>query len=294
LQRRKRRSADLTRLVAAADEVQLGSRYREALHELFAPLKIEQEAIALPKAQLDSLGVQLFVPGATEGRHFVCHLRNDGKNLYRREDLVRAEELTAMGRAAHRAILAREEGERTERDRIRRDLHDDVGASLVRIIHSAEDSRVANMAKAAMRELRNVLLALSHTSARPEEVLAELKTELGEAVASSGGELEWDVVGEAGWELSGMQRSNVVRTLREATTNAVKHGAGTISFRFILSEDGLRAVLANRRASPSDSMAGSGLSNIRARMSELGGTLEVDEHPDRFSLKLDLPRTVSA
>ena len=43
------------------------------------------------------------------------------------------------------------EGEEAERQRIRRDLHDDMGASIIRIIHAAEDPAVAPRGEAAVR-----------------------------------------------------------------------------------------------------------------------------------------------
>jgi signal transduction histidine kinase len=294
LERRDERRFDVTHIVSARDDQELTARFMHSLRQWFAPLSVERRLEALQAPRLDPLGTRLLVPAPASDGHYVCHLRNDGKSLYRTRDVEHAQQLATLGNAVHRAIVARQEGERAERARIRRDLHDDVAASIIRVIHATKDSSVVDLAKAVMRDLRNVLMALSHSPARAEDVLADLRSELSDTVERSGASMDWRVVGQAEWEFSGRQRSNVVRTLREATTNAVKHGTGTVSFRFTLSNDGFDAEVANERAPEWGASSGSGLSNIRFRMFELGGKVEIDAAPDRFRLKLWLPRGVPA
>jgi signal transduction histidine kinase len=105
--------------------------------------------------------------------------------------------------------------------------------------------------------------------------------------------MTWQVEGEAAWELSSRQRANLVRTLREATTNALRHGTGGLLYRYVLSDEALSAEIRNtapRSSDEDDEGPHFGLSNIAARIEELGGRVELGAGPGEFRLTLYLPR----
>jgi signal transduction histidine kinase len=277
----------LGELLAARTPDALEERMDHALRTLFGPLRVERLAAPLQGARLDPTGTRLSVPAPTSG-HFVCHFRNRGRDLFRPRDLEQAKQLAALARSVSLGQSAYREGQEEERARIRRDLHDDMGASIIRIIHATKDREVTTLAKRTMRDLRNVLLALAPDSASIKDVLEDLRAELTAGVPAA--RVRWQVDGEASWALSGRQRANFVRTLREASTNALRHGDGDVEYRFLLSDQSIEVEVTNSAAAPATT-AGLGMRNIAARIEEIGGDFSARHEDGVFSFSLRLPRT---
>lgn len=198
---------------------------------------------------------------------------------------------------ASRLIAAAwEQGQVAERRRIRRDLHDDLGASIIRIVHEAPDERTAELAHAAMRDLRDVLTALHDTPAPCRDVLDDLEAELRARAVARGRELHWSVEIAAHHVLSARARANLARVLRESMTNALKHGIGPIRYTFAIDARELRATACNAIAAPEteEVETGFGLGNITSRMAELGGTASYVRDHGRFTLAIRLPWAAEA
>lgn len=276
-------------LLAARSSTELAARFEERLQELFAPLRITHEPDDIAEAALDEHGTSLRVRKVTEPGHYVCHLRDNGRRLYSPDDVHAAARLTGLAEAVHRALSARSQGAELERSRIRRDLHDDLGASIVRIIHATEDPEAQARAKEAMTDLRNVLVALAPKPVPVDVALRSLEGEVRKTLDLAGGELVWRVDGAGSWELSGRAHANLTRIVREATTNAIRHGQPRLDCELTVDDEGVSATLANPRDG-AESGAGQGLANIAERIQELGGELEIDSDDTRFRLRLQLPR----
>lgn len=282
-------STDAEALLSATDARSVSDRLEDRLRAIFAPLRITTEEGAVSACELDALGTRLLVPRVIEPGHFACYLKSDGHRLYSTEDLKIARRLVTLATTVHRALLARTQGADAERSRIRRDLHDDLGASIVRIIHSTDDPKAQAHAKVAMSDLRNVLVALAPKSAKVGDALARIEVELRRTVELAGGALTWRTTGDASWVLTARAHANLTRIMREATTNAVRHGDGQLVCTITVDEDGLVADLENPcHTTASDH--GLGLANMAARMQELGGDLRIVEDGERFRLSLRLPQ----
>ncbi|MEM9194658.1 MAG: hypothetical protein AAGF12_36100, partial [Myxococcota bacterium] len=281
---------DVAKVAAARDSLELRQGFEDALREMFSPLHVERHPTVIDQVQVGPLGASLLIPALGSG-HIELHYRDSGRHLFRKTDVTQAARLLAVVQSVDRALRAHRVGQEEERDRIRRDLHDDMGASIIRIIHATKDTKVAALAKHTMRDLRNVLIALSPEPASVSDALADLRTELATLVQPESS-MSWEVIGEADWELTGRQRANLVRTLREATTNALRHGDGGLEFRFDLSHERIQAIVRNPTfRPPDDRQAGFGLSNIAARIEELGGDIRLDDSGGRFELQIELPRS---
>lgn len=287
----ERRAQDPAALVSARDPEELEARLVAELERAFAPLRLEAKPAPLDVVELGPEATLLRVPNP-RGGHFVCHYRNEGRDLFRARDIEQARRLVELSHTVDRALRAHLEGQEEERDRIRRDLHDDMGASIIRIIHASKDAEVAALAKRTMRDLRNVLLALSPEGATVTEVFDDLRVELGGTVPDE--RMRWEIDGDASWRLTSRQRANLVRTLREATTNALRHGDGALTYRISLRSDALEVELENASDEQLAPGEGLGLRNIAARMEELGGQLTWKNEAGTFALALRLPRTGDA
>lgn len=283
------RDYDTRRLITSGTLAELRARFREALAECFAPLEIVESDQRLDGARLIGEGAWLEVPSPTRDVAFRCHFRENGARLYTREDVARATELVALADSVRIALDARAEGELAERTRIRRDLHDDLGASIIRIAHESPDERTAALAKAAMRDLRDVLTALQDQPITARDALDDLEADLRGRAHVDDRELVWHVAGETDRILSARARANLTRVLRETMTNALKHGTGPIRYAIELGERDLHVVVTNAACGVEPIETGMGLENITARVTELGGMVSYVRRDGSFELDVRLP-----
>jgi len=180
------------------------------------------------------------------------------EEVYRRERLLLAER-SAAG----------------ERERIYRDLHDNLGARLLSLVYSARDERQATLARAALAEMRTLIA----TSQAPGGALSDLATdwrvEAELRCEDAGVGLDWRVEGDAA--LSGRQRLHLDSMLRELVSNALEHArcrrlgvtlqAVAGQLRLVVDDDG-------RGIHTGSAGAGRGLASVRDRAQALGGRAE--------------------
>ena len=291
LGRARKRTADYDakELIAAATVQDLRASFRDALQSSFDPLEILETKEAVGAPRLTSDGAWLEVPSPTRDGAFRCHFRENGARLYAREDVERANHLLTLSESVRQANAAREEGQVAERTRIRRDLHDDLGASIIRIAHESTDERTTSLAKAAMSDLRDVLTALQDTPTSCRDVLDDLEADLRGRAQADRRNLEWSVRGTADRVLSARSRANLTRVLRESMTNALKHGSGTVRYELELRDDELGATVSNEAAADGPIEVGMGMENIVSRLAELGGDASFSRSDGTFRLTLRLP-----
>ncbi len=195
----------------------------------------------------------------------------------------------------------------TERKRLSRDLHDEVGQLLTALrvqlgqIEPAEESlkshweSASDLADRSLRSVRNLARGL-----RPA-MLDDLG--LGPALQWLGREfskntplnVDVEVEGEAAG-LNEQERTSLFRLAQEALTNCVKH-ASAASARVLLKESATDVVLMvedkGRGFKPGPS-AGIGLLGMRERMEELGGELTVMASPGAGTvIRAKLPKTTT-
>lgn len=185
-----------------------------------------------------------------------------------------------------------------ERERIYRDLHDDVGAKLLGLAISAQRSnqpREADLARSALQDLRDVVSRSAHSVSRLDNLLADWRAETEQRVLAAGLALDWRIpVEERAQPVSAAAALNISRILREAITNVLRHArASHIAvdlqwheemLRLIVLDDGIGLPAAGAKANR-------GMSNMRARASALGGSITweaVEPHGSRVVVEIAL------
>lgn len=287
-------------LFTAQSEARIRAAWPDLLWRSFRPLRLVPvvEAPERHDVAVDADGTHLFVRALAHGEpHFRVGYPGDGGRLFRRADLRVAGLLRALTGQAIVAARAREAGAEVERQRIIRDLHDDLGGHILSLLRNAPNDQQAGLARQAMRSLRESLRALDEeTVCRLADSVEDWHLECREKCHREAVTLRWHQ-SLRDRSITVRHDINVRRILGEALTNAFQHAnPETVAISIRLSGENLMLECVNDGVPPcrrttDDVLSGRGLTHMRTRAGELGGTFDFDirDHKawTRFSCPLD-------
>lgn len=277
-------------------------RWRELLGDLFDPLEIEA-AFADPTTPTPAQGRSELLTPAVAGSP-ALRLRHPygGKALFSADDVKMATRLIELVRRAERGRDDYARGVIEERARIARDLHDDLGARLLRGAVGA-DADARALSQAALKDLRSILSDLSAGALDLDEALANLRHETAERVADAGLGLDWPPIDEelSRHKVDPRQMKALASSVREAVSNAIRHSAGTKLTVRIAAREGRVTIsvrddgrgLAAARAT-AGAGAGQGLRNMRERMGAAEGEARVESSDAGVTATFDMPLRLGA
>ena len=183
-----------------------------------------------------------------------------------------------------------------ERERIYRDLHDDVGAKLLSLVYRADTPENTALARSALQDLRDVVSIIQPGNLTLEALSADWRAECERRLADAGIALEWEARGDLdGHALSQPQALNLGRILREAVSNLIKHaGTHRARIRIVLDSGELRLEIRDfgigRPAQPT-SGNGRGLRSMAMRAERIGAAFgQHFETPGGCEIRISLPR----
>lgn len=164
--------------------------------------------------------------------------------------------------------------------RIMRDLHDDVGANLLTLVHRSESDENANIARKALHHLRETLRGLGNkqTTVHVSDALADWHDEARERLDAANIKLDWQQPDEySDISFNNRQLINLSRIVREGISNAIKHANPSIInicisidnnfLTLVMCDDGAESI-------PEKWDAGTGINNMQTRSKELNATLK--------------------
>ncbi|MGI8874205.1 MAG: ATP-binding protein, partial [Egibacteraceae bacterium] len=201
---------------------------------------------------------------------------------------IHAQRLTAdLQRSRERLVSAREE----ERRRLRRDLHDDLGPALAAAALQLDRARdlasdpAGALLEDAARRLRGVVgdvrVLVEGLRPRALDDLGLVPALRQQAARVSAGHL--DVVLDMPEDLGPLPAAVDVaayRIVSEALSNVARHAAARVARVTIRRDDGLQiSVTDDGRGLPDEIRSGVGLTSMRERAEELGGTFTVRPRP---------------
>jgi two-component system sensor histidine kinase UhpB len=193
-----------------------------------------------------------------------------------------------------------------ERKRIAADLHDDLGAKLLTIVHTSESDRISTLAREALEEMRLSVRGLTGRPMRLPDALADWRAEVVSRLGQAGIEVEWrhphDVMDEP---LSARTYVQTTRIIREAVSNVIKHSGashvviqaevGDHDFQIIIQDNGKGIALElDGRLD-----RGHGMASMKHRAKQLNGQCLVESGPGfgtviRMTLPLEIESVASA
>jgi two-component system, NarL family, sensor histidine kinase UhpB len=192
-----------------------------------------------------------------------------------------------------------------ERKRIAADLHDDLGAKLLTIVHTSDNDRISTLAREALEEMRLSVRGLTGRAMRLPDALADWRAEVVMRLGQAGIEVEWrhplDVLDEP---LSARTYVQTTRIIREAVSNIIKHSHA--SHVIITAEVGEHdfqvAIQDNGRGIPLELDGrldrGHGMASMKHRAKQLNGQCLVESGPGfgtviRMTLPLEIETVAS-
>jgi len=179
--------------------------------------------------------------------------------------------------AARRDHDLREQAAAQERERIYADLHDDLGAKLLGLIHRAPTPEYADAARAILQDLRDVVTRSRGTPGTLEDVLADLRAEAAQRLLAAGIALRWEELEDLPeLELDHARSLHLHRIVREAVSNVIRHAhARALRVRVRVAHEELQLELTDDGAGVNAAAveSGAGMRGMRGRAAELEGDI---------------------
>lgn len=221
--------------------------------------------------------------------------------IYRTQKL-RNEQLKRENKLKDSLIRAEAENRvQQERLRISRDLHDNIGSQLTFIISSLDNLKfrfgsdnpeagarldeINRFTRNTINELRDTIWAMSKENITFSDLMIRISNfiENGKA-AAPGIEFKTEFSRDIGEShvFTAFEGINLYRLVQEAVNNAVKHSSATeISIGFDRHNGHFQILVSdNGKGIPVEkTVSGNGLTNMKNRITELGGKLEIDSDP---------------
>ncbi|MFM8899088.1 MAG: sensor histidine kinase [Burkholderiales bacterium] len=130
---------------------------------------------------------------------------------------------------AQLAELRVEQVTEKERKRIAADLHDDLGAKLLTIVHTSENDRISTLAREALEEMRLSVRGLTGKPVRLADALADWRAETVSRLGQTNVEADWSHPNEdLDQLLPARAYVQTTRIMREAVSNIIKHSGATL------------------------------------------------------------------
>ena len=184
-----------------------------------------------------------------------------------------------------------------ERQRIAADLHDDLGAKLLTIVHTSRDERIAALGREALDEMRLSVRGLTGRPTELAQALADWRSEAMTRVSSAGIALHWPPAEQDHPQMLGARTMvQTTRILREVFNNLIRHSQATrCTVQVVVQADRLLITIGDNGIGfaanvPGHRQTGLGLLNMQHRARQLLGECRLDSQPGQGSqVHLSLP-----
>lgn len=285
----------ISRIAFIANTEEQTAAWSTLLRQLFNPLEVTIRPHPVTQTQVQEDGLLLQVPACHSLPAFQLRYAGNGARLFSTRDAQFVEALSLWMREVMSGRTRYELGVVEERLRIGRDLHDNIGARLLKMIHQLRGTPTADVARDAMKDLRTAIAALDGHPVPLMDALADWRAEAEARCETAGCRLIWQQAAQVPTlESPSRTKAMLEAVVRELITNALKHAApNCITVAVDLAHKQLELTVVNDGVitSPSTWVDGYGLRNIRGRLGEIGGALSIgaSERDVRLTIRARLP-----
>lgn len=250
------------------------------------------------KARLEDNGLALRVPDISGNGSIRLIGKKGGRELFSLNDIRVANSFARLVRYMGQASEREFEKLQADRAQIVRDLHDDVGGRLLSMIYNAPAAQFSSDARDTLNALKESLVVIEDTQTvsstvawqRMKDDACQRLQDVGFVVG-----IEENILTDR--ILSAREFMNLRRIMQEITSNIIKYGKhAEISLSFDVNAHGdIQLCASNEIGQLSDETYSTnrGLSNIKTRMAEIGGSVEtaIENRMDRpfYRIEVSLP-----
>ena len=273
-------TSDAVHVALAPTSAERFERWKVVLSNLFEPLEITDAETDLPVVATSDRGQSLWVPAPDFGHALVLRGARSGRSLFQREDCEAVTSLLLICAEVDKGRNAYDRGTLEERQRIARDLHDDVSAHLLTSLHRTDADLVRTDVRAAISDIRLIVAGLEGQQSQVEEVLATLRHDCCQRLEAARIECRWTLSSPAALLVDILPyqlHRALTAAVREAITNIIRHSqADRVDVAVCLDQVAhcrwLRLTIADNGVGIGPSASkGHGSRNIDVRMQSVGG-----------------------
>lgn len=173
-----------------------------------------------------------------------------------------------------------------ERKRIAADLHDDLGAKLLTIVHTSESDRISTLAREALEEMRLSVRGLTGKPVHLLDALGDWRAEVVSRLGQANILAEWKAPAEdVVHTLPARAYVQTTRILRESVSNIIKHSGATHCIVSCTVKDGdFQVVIQDNGQGISTELdgrldRGHGMASMKSRAKQMHGQCLVESGP---------------
>lgn len=255
----------------------IDERWKSILQKFFTQSSLKHKSFSSDDCKLIENNLIIQIPTIENNGSY--ELTSDNTHLrFTENDIQLARTLLKITRRFISVQQAIEKGASEERHRIARDLHDDVAARMLTLIHQAKDQHSIKLARSILKSLRNAIYTLDNKSTTTIlDALTDIRSELQERLNSIGMQIFWtqtelldDLI------FTPRQHINLHRILHEIVTNVIRHAKAeyvTIDIKLNKGQFLVQACDNGTGFDMEKCIPGKGINNITTRIKELDGTV---------------------
>jgi len=230
--------------------------------------------------------------------------------LYRQRQKLNNQKLLSIQKEQEVTLLkAVLEGQEQERQRIAREMHDDMGSGLTTILYLCQDlnyskvlqqentgEKIASTARSLTSKMNEIIWSMNREYDTLEDLVAYIRHNASEMLENTSMDYGIQVPENIpAITLSGKARRNIYLVVKEALHNAMKHAQANFinidikvnrHLQISVHDNGCGIATGNERR------FGNGLQNMRARMDTIGGTLDIQSQQGT-TVQLTVPLTAN-
>jgi two-component system, NarL family, sensor histidine kinase DevS len=270
----------------ARDDTERASKWHAALKAVFSPLEVQVQTSEAYQTGVINGGLGLSVPALRFAPPMLLTSKRAGTQVFTKADVKTVETLKAMCERIDADRDAYDRGSLAERERIARDLHDDVSSRLLTSLHRTQPERVQADVREALSDIRSIISGLEGEHQPIEVVLSAIRIEALDRFEAAGIEASWPTEGHTLADpvtLDYRIYRNLNAVMREITSNIIRHAKAThveVTVQMVIDtgapvlhievcDNGIGLEAGHRK--------GNGLANITARVTEIGGAVLFDK-----------------
>ncbi len=250
-------------------------RWETILLRFFSECELNMYTDAIGHVHITNHDQILAVPSVSQRHGYVLSSKQPNYK-FTPDDQELADSLLKLTKQFMSIEEAFEKGASEERRRIARDLHDDVAARMLTLIHSVKDEETIQLARSILKSLRSAIYTLDNKStARILDAATDARSEIQDRLNSIGMQLLWHQADDIDGFFTPRQHINMNRMLHEITTNIIKHAGADFMEVIINTNNQLLTIECSDNGKGFDlenCIPGKGINNITTRARELGGT----------------------